>query len=444
MTKSSPLVFLVLALFASLATAQQYTTSAPYSPLSIGAASACDVTWYGPETFLMPNGTDLGVLAQGNSPNGCQTVAYDSIFPATRGPGGAWTTPAAGECPRVQGSFIRCGYGYPPNSGPIGGPSIVRRANVNGPNGYRYFMAFVGGNADFFNGKVYWAYSDDGATWVVYGGDPVENWAPLIRSKYERDVAHPRSATPCVGPAGISEVNLAYEGNWMYLFIHYWHPVQPECANDPLHQNEPCRSSPYSVYDRAAAAQVLRFNYDANHPFGFGGAYFQVYKDGQWVLNSGRLVWPYDVDANGVQLDAGEAVSIYGGIHSAGYQFGGGDLEYGNGKWLHSAGWDNVTYMQTATCLDPTVCGNWGGRTILDLSAYDANYSNRRNDITAGLYYGALRKADGTYTGTHWWIWMPAPTANTICYDEHGNRNYYAGLSLVPAQLCAPDVPCGP
>jgi hypothetical protein len=436
MTKSNPLFALALCLFASLAAAQ-YTTSAPYGSLNIGATNSCDVTWYGPEIFAMPNGTDLGLLAQGNSPNGCQTVAYDSIFPATRDSGGVWTTPAAFECPRVQGQFIRCGYSYPPNSGPIGGPSIIRLANVNSPNGYRYFMAFVGGNADFFNGKMYWASSDDGTNWTVYGGDPVENWKPLIQSKYERDAAHPRSATPCSGPAGVSEVNLASEGNWIYLFIHYWHPVQPECADG--HYTTACETSGYQVYDRAAAAQVLRFNYDANHPWGFGGPSFEVYKDHGWVPNSGRLVWPYDVDANGVQLDSGEAISVYGGVHEAGYQFGGGDLERGNGQWLHSAGWDLVTYIQTANCLDPTAC-NWSARSTLDLSAYHNNgYSNMRDDITAGLYYGAIRKADGTYTGTHWWIWLPAPTNNTTC-----GTNVYSGLSLVPAQLCTPDVPCGP
>lgn len=445
MTLSIRTLAVLVLLTASTAFAQ-YTTSNPYSPLTIPSPSgdSCTNTWYDPEVFVMPDGVQLGLLAQGGAPNSCQTLPYDAMFAGRRDLNGAWITPAANSCPQVKGEYIRCGWSGGSNAGPIASPSIVRVPNSNSASGYRYFMAFVGGNADYVHGKMYWAYSDDGTSWTMYSAGSPENWKPLIEAKYERDAtARPRSTPACASPSAIGQVMLAYENGWMYVFAQYYHPIQPECTNP---NSTACLNSPFRVYSGARSPWLFRFPYNSGHPFGFGGGW-QVYANGSWQSHSGRLTWAYDRDQFGNQLpaDTGNAVyQVYDSVQS--FTFGSGDLKYGNGKWLHTRSFHDATYMQTATCLDPlgaNGCGNWSAEQKLDLSKYKAVYSNLPEIIPVGLHYGALRKADGTYTTTQWWIWTPAPTGNKVCMDGT-NRNWFAGLSLVPAQLCTPDVPCSP
>lgn len=431
----------------------QYATSSPYAPLTIpttGGASSCVNTWYDPEIFLLPDTVSLGLLAQGGAPNPCQTLPYDAFFRATRNPSGSWSTPAAGACPAFKGEYIRCTWTGGANAGPIASPSVVRLNNVNSASGKRYFMAFVGGNADYIHGKLYWAMSDDASNWTVYSGSPTENWRPILQAKYERSSSQPRSTLPCAPPSAIGQVMMAYESPYIYVYVLYYHPYQPECATDPRHETTACQTSPYVGYDRALSSVVFRFTYDPNHPFGFSSD-LRILNRGAWQTHSGKLVWPYDRDSANNQLpaDAGNPVmQAYdsGDYPSANFKFGNGDIKYGNGRWLHVVSFGDTpprTMVQTASCLNAAVC-RWSNAEALDVSPIRAVYGNLVDLTPSGIYYGPLRKADGTFTGTHWWIWVPVPTGNQVCYDGQGQRSVFAGLSLAPAQLCTPDVPCGP
>lgn len=442
--KALQLAVLTAFLFSATVTSAQYSTSTPYAPLTIANppnGDSCANTWYDPEVFVLPNATDLGLLAQAGAPNPCQTLPYDSIYPASRNSVGAWTSPSATQCPRMKGEYVRCGWTGGSNAGPIASPSVIRLPNTSSPNGYRYFMAFSGGNADYVHGKVYWAYSDDGINWNVYTNSSLpEIWSPLLQAKYERSSSAPRSTPACSAPSGIGQLQLAYENGYVYLFSQYNHPIQPECS-DP--NSSACLNSPYKGYDRALSSLLTRFTYNSGHPWGFGSGW-SIFHNGAWVTHSGKLVFGYDVNASGVQLPAdtgNPVVGIYNSVQTAGFEFGAGDVKYGNGKWLHVWSFGG-TWAQTANCLDPTVCG-WGTKQQINLNNITANGYSNLVEIMPGIHYGALRKADGTYTGTHWWIWVPAPTGNKACYDGP-NRNVFAGLSLIPAQLCTPDVPCGP
>jgi hypothetical protein len=297
-------------------------------------------------------------------------------------------------------------------------------------------MAFVGGNADYIHGKLYWAMSDDGVNWNIYGTSPTEVWKPLMEAKFNRDDTHPNSAPACGNPSGIGQVAMAAEGSYIYLFIQYYHPVL---------------SGSYAALSNALSTMIFRFPYSSSHPWGFGSSTFQVYHGGSWQTSSGKLTWEYDDDAAGNQYpaDTGNPVlNLYASGDAVGFQFGEGDIKYGNGKWLHVSGFGDAstpvrTKVQTATCLDPQVCGNWSATQSLDLSNIKAVYTTMIDRAPHGLYYGQLRKGDGTFTGTHWWLWTPAPTANHACFNS-GVQSLYGGLSLIPSQLCTPDVPCGP
>ncbi len=180
------------------AAAQTYRIGASYNVLALGDGSPCRRTWYDPEILLSPNG-DPRLLAQGGNPDAvCGSVsAYlDSIFDAPRNQfTGAWTLPTNTSCPVLPGGYGRCGYS-PTSPGPVASPSVVQV-----PGDSRYFMAFGGGNADCIKGKVYWAVSNDGATWSVYNWNapPGEIWTPILYGKYAPDCAL----------SGIGQVQLA-------------------------------------------------------------------------------------------------------------------------------------------------------------------------------------------------------------------------------------------
>lgn len=429
-----------LLLLLALPAAAQYMIGTMYRPLAIQTPDDIDVcsrTWYDPDVHLEPNGIDLGVLAQSSGISACAEGAIDAIRSATRdGHTGAWTTPAFNGCATLQGRYTRCGFDPFTKAGPLASPSVVRLPNANSATGFRYYMAFVGGNADFIHGKIYWAVSDDGEAWTVYARGATEYWAPIIYSRYERSADAPRSTPACEAPSGIGQVQLAFEDGRFYMFFQYWHPTQPECADG--HDSPSCRASSFQGYNRGLSSALYRFDYDPNHPFGFGPSVREMYLDGVWRRHSGRLVWRYDVDANGAQLPADAdtpVLELYNGVQAAGFGFGAGDVKFGNGRWQHVYVFEHYTRAQSTTSLDPTIA-TWTQPEIVDTSSITDAYPLATSDPAPGIWYGAL-----SGTPEKWWMWIPVSTSNLRCGTPQ-RPNTFAGLSLVPAVLCTPDKPC--
>jgi hypothetical protein len=436
---------LALLLTPSIAFAQ-YSIGTIYRPLPMATPAGqdtCSRTWYDPDVHLLPNGTDLGMLAQASAPTYCTDVAVDTIQPAERnGVNGAWTLPGAvddyaTECPAMQGQYTRCDFQEWFHSGPIGSPSIVRLPNQNSPTGVRYYMAFVGGNADYIQGKIYWAVSDDGRKWDTYARGATEFWAPIIYAKYFRSPASPRSAPACEHPSGIGQVQLAFENDRFYVFFQYYHPVQPECTEG--HSSAACIASGKQIYDRALSSVLYRFDYNPKHPFGFGGSVREIYVDGQWRPHTSKLVWSYDVDAAGNQLPAegnSPVLELFNGVQASGFGFGQGDVKFGNGRWQHVYVFSDLMRAQTATSVDPTVA-TWSDPQIVDVSRIRDAYPLSTNAPAPGIWYGAL-----SGTPEKWWIWAPVPAQDRLCAGATLPINPFGGLALLPGVLCTPDRPC--
>ncbi len=438
--------FAIFALVTASSALAQYSIGTMYRPLPIATppgGDTCSRTWYDPDIHLLPNGTDLGVLAQAAAPTYCSDVAVDAIQRGTRnGINGAWTLPGvvdefASVCPTLQGRYTRCDFQDWFHSGPLASPSVVRLPNENSPTGVRYYMAFVGGNADFIHGKIYWAVSDDGRIWDTYARNATEFVQPIIYAKYTRSSASPRSAPPCSQPSGIGQVQLAFENDRFYVFFQYWHPIQPECTEG--HDSPACVASGRQIYDRGLSSVLYRFDYNPKHPFGFGGSVRELYLDGEWRTHSGRLVWAYDDDPAGNQLpaDGGNPVlELFNGVQTAGFQFGAGDVKQGNDRWLHVYVFEHLMRAQTATSLDPTVAA-WSPPEVIDVSPIRDAYPLSTNDPAPGIWYGAL-----SGTPEKWWIWAPVPMQDRICAGATRPINTFGGLALLPAVLCTPDRPC--
>jgi hypothetical protein len=424
----------------------QYSIGTSYRPLPMATppgGNTCSRTWYDADIHLLPNGKDLGVLAQASAPNYCTDVALDTIqLGARNGDSGAWTLPAsvdsyANVCPTLQGQYTRCGFEFWFHSGPVASPSVVRLENPNSPTGVRYYMAFVGGNADFIQGKIYWAVSDDGAHWEVYARNTDESWAPILQAKYTRSAGAPRSAPACEHPSGIGQVQLAFEDDRFYVFFQYYHPVQPECVEG--HDSPTCVAASRRIYDRALSSHLYRFDYNPLHPFGFAGDVREMYVDGRWQHHSTKLVWGYDVDAAGNQLPANAddpVLELFDGVQSAGFAFGAGDVKFGNGRWLHAYVFAHTMYAQTATSVDPARA-SWSDPQPVDVSRIRAAYSLSTSDPAPGIWYGSL-----SGTAEKWWMWAAVPSEDRLCAGTTIPINPFGGLALLPAVLCTPDRPC--
>jgi hypothetical protein len=401
---------ILVVLITALPALAQYSIGTMYRPLPIASppgGNTCSRTWYDPDIHLLPNGTDLGILAQASAPTYCTDVAVDTIQRATReNAGGRWTLPAlvdsyATECPNVQGQYTRCGFQNWFHSGPVASPSIVRLPNENSPTGVRYYMAFVGGNADYIHGKIYWAVSDDGKTWDTYARNATEFWAPVIFAKHGEPA--------CTPPSGIGQVQLAFENGLFYMFFQYYHPTSD------------------------LSSVLYRFDYNPKHPFGFGGNVREIYLGGGWQKHSGQLLWEYDT----VPLDTSDPVlGLFNGVQEAGFGFGQGDVKFGNGRWLHLYVFAHVMYAQTTTSLDPTVA-TWSAPEIVDVSRIREAYPLSTNSPAPGIWYGSL-----SWTPEKWWIWAPVPSEERLCAGVTLPINPFAGLALLPAVLCTPDQPC--
>ena len=296
----------------------------------------------------------------------------------------------------MTGGFPQnCGYSQA-KPGPLGSPSIVKV-------GSRYFMAFVGGNADYIRGQIYWAVSNDGATWTVYkvAPPPGFNWTPIIGPKY---------GNPCE-PFGMSHVKLVYdpstsigpEGGF-YLYLFYHHPAVFQALR--------------------LETLAYRIPYASADAFGLGAVTGRQLCIGSsststtcsWVRHSGKLVWDYD----GSPAEPGDPLlQRQRGMRQMG--FGGGDVKHNpqQGNWLHVYEFAGVIYWQTTTSLESSI---WTPRQVVDVSSLDSQMASRYPAYQPERYYGGLWY--GTLGGrTGMWIYQPV--------DYAGCSSPFAGLGIV-------------
>lgn len=363
----------------------------------------CTITWYDPEIFEASS--TIRILGQGSSaqsPGG----NVDSIFGGVRNASdGTWTVPANTSPPVLTG-FNKCGL----TNWLWASPSVVKV-------GDRYFMAFIGGNADYSKGKIYWAVSNDGASWTVYNTNPPagEPWSPII---------YPKDGIECE-PFGVGQVALAWDGSYFYLFMNYIHRVK---------------------YDPNAGAQTwdsiaYRFSYNAGHPFGFGSVK-QIYYDadgptvigpnpGSWVTHSGKLSFSYDT----LPAESGDPTLTHfrsmWSLHN-----GGKDIEWNPARqmWVHafSADQGNLYTQENSSLANNT----WSERQQIDtfnVNGYDpwtlesGKFPFRRMQYP-GIWYGVLPGQSAKM-----YIWIPVDWADNECY--YNSYNAFEGMGIASAEL---------
>jgi IPT/TIG domain/Divergent InlB B-repeat domain len=412
--------FLCLTAAATVSSAQSYKTGAVGAVLKVTPSNTCSplTTWYNPSLFTLPNG-EKAFIAQAARPVGSQSCAYtkyiDSFYSASTS-GGTWTTPSASSCPVLGGAYNRCGYLAPPDSGPIGNPSVVKVGST-------YYMAFNGGNADFTTGRIYWATSSDGINWSVYDVNPPagENWTPIVRPKYHDCEKNGPGETYLNFVA--SDTSAGPQGTFYLYLSHY------DLRSNP----EPKPSK--KIFDNWA----IRFAYDSSAPGGLGGNR-QIWHQGQWkTFASGTMVWSYDAPQPGV---AGEPVlGAYEGENFAGrFGFGAGDLKLDpiSGQWLHV--WsvqDSPGVFKTFSQTTASLASNlWSEKQEIDMGTVRSLVPPPPGGTPTlastlhyepGLHYGT----SGNRTG--WWIYTPV--------NYLGCESEYLGLGIVPAELCTQSAP---
>jgi hypothetical protein len=398
-------LWLILTLAVSIhAERPTYKLGTPYNQLlSVGRAGDCDRTWYDPEVFALPatsRGTPLRLLGQGNNPHACGTDGYDSLYAGTRDPvDGSWTTTSPTDCPAVVG-FSKCGR----PTWVWASPSVVKV-------GARYYMAFIGGNADFDKGKVYWAVSDDGTTWDVYDRNPPpgEPWFPLIAPKYFED---------CFNLFGVAQLALAYEDGYFYIFMNYAHRLYYDDA-------------PTQTWDSLA----YRIRHDPSDEHGLSESR-EIYFDpdatgpapGAWVAHSGRLAFTYD------DLPAEPGEPLLGHFKSMWSMHNGGKEVVWDGsreRWIHAfAAYDSGTtrlHWQESRSLS---ANEWSERRDIDTSALNGPsgaFPNRTLQYPA-LWYGSVAGLP-----ERMYIFVPLDSSTTSCHVP--GTNTFRGLAIASAEL---------
>lgn len=391
------------------------------TPLEVHPNANCQtfMTWYGPEIFNHPNG-EIGFIAQSFRPlaPSCPVGNFiDSFYAARKNDNGTWTEPSSSTCPTLSGTYGRCGHNASKNTGPLGRRSIVKIGNT-------YYMAFSGGNADFFDGKIYWATSSDAVSWVVYS-DAGGNWLPILGNRYHD--------CDC---GGIDVPALAFDpgdtstgpnGTFYIYFTNYRHHApNPDESIGCLQLNGPLDTWGY------------RFEFNPSQPFGLGNTRQIWHREGSqagaWKTTSGELVWNYDVVA-GLPALRGEPVlkTYHGQNPGAHFRFGAGNLKKDpiSGKWLHVWSFSGETFYQTADSLAANV---WTNKVLIDRSVITNSYpdpnqgpSGRPVHYMPGIHYGERDNRTG------WWLYT------SVNHLECSTP--FIGLGIVSAELCSDAAP---
>jgi hypothetical protein len=369
--------------------AGSYRTGTVYSPLLTNAYyHGCGDRVYDPEVFSLPNG-DLRLLAQGNN-----NSLTDYFFGFTRTAStGAWAIPTPSIpllSPALQGMYTRCGYTpYTNPPGPIASPSVVHV-------GDRYYMAYVGGNADGITGKVYWAMSYDGLSWNLYDWAPPsgQGLTPIVDPIYHEEC----SGLDGNHPSGAGQVSLSYEGGYFYLHIRYAH---------------------YSAGQfRSAEVLAFRFTYDVNHPYGIGSTH-QIWQSGQWITDSGRLVWNYD---NSSPYPGDPVLTEGAGMVM---NIGAGDVKFDSrlNAWVHFA--QTIAGQPISWEYSSSLAGGlWTYGGVVDTSTLNGS----------GVYAGKTLYYPGIYNGPL----CNGCTASSLIFvpvDTVGCTAGFSGLGIVPVEL---------
>ena len=393
----------ILAVMFCLATpfavfAQNYSVGTIYGPnISSSYYHWCGDTVYDPEVFALASG-DLCMLAQGGDPN----TGIDSFFEFTRDhTNGAWSLPTQWypNLPTaVTGGYARCIYSPYGLRGPIASPSVVHV-------GDRYYMAYVGGNADYITGKVYWAVSYDGLSWYSY------DWnAPA--GEILSPIVYPPNHEEC-GPgsqgflaSGAGQLTLAYDSGFFYLHIRYGH------WNDGQFLG--------------VETVAFRFSYNSAHPFGIGPIK-QIFQGGFWVSDSGRLVWNYDRDQYGNQYQPFNGDPILVPYNSSQLAPQSGDMKQdpGTGRWVffYQSYPGQASYAwQSATSLDGQ---NWTMGGTVDTTNLTAAFGNSVAYLNPGVYMGPL--CNGCLSTRVMFVPVQSPGC--------GLNNAYSGDQVVPVEL---------
>lgn len=397
----------VLLLLAGSAFAASYSTGTIYSPeLKAAYSHTCGDFVYDPEIFQMSNG-NLRVLAQGGNIN----TDRDSLMGFTRTAStGAWSVPTASApnlAPALEGQYARCGYTPSSTNGPIGSPSVVKV-------GSKYYMAYVGGNADQITGKVYWAVSTDGSTWSLYSVSPPggQLLTPIIYPTLHEECNTLNLAS------GVGQVHLAYQDGYFYFYLRYGH---------------------WSNQFLSVESLAFRVQYNSANTWGLGSTreIWQGTTYG-WIANSGALLWDYDCqpDPNGNIPAAcpppSPDTTLVRGRGASNFTFYPGDLKleaglanttYPNGKWVHfyqnGAAGSALTWESNGNLAQPQ---SWAAGGTINIQTLKNLYGSTVEVYYPGVYFGSLCSGCPSR-----YIFIPIDGAS--CAAD------FQGTMIVPAEL---------
>ena len=395
----------MLSLATNLMAASYSTNTVYYAELKASSPHTCSDLVYDPDIFALPNG-ELRLLAQGAN----ATVDRDSIFGFTRnGSSGAWTSPApSSHLPAAfEGGYARCGYTPTGTNGPVASPSVVKV-------GSKYYMAYVGGNADQITGKVYWAVSTDGLNWTHYNVSPPgsEILTPIIYPYYHEECSTPNLAS------GVGQVYLAYESGYFYFYLRYGHWDDGQFLS--------------------VESLAYRISYNSASSWGLGSTR-QIWRGPTlgWTSNQGKLVWEYDcIDPQGnywCDITPPPYPILQQQQGASSFTYYPGDLKYesGLGKWVHfyktsvpgsGLDWESGYLAQP---------GSWtyGGavNTSTLTSAIQSRYGGTVEMYYPGVYFGNLCTGCPTR-----YLFVPIDPGSACANDFWGTVILSAELVFTP------------
>lgn len=382
----------------------------------------CTPPMYAPSVYALP-GNALGMITQGNCLGTCDPGSGDSLFRWRKAANGSWANNSGGITPsRIQrttslGETIPAGampsfkgnQQFTPAiadpctttntlttyTGVYGGPAVVRHDN-------KLFMAYVKGNADFWNGEIWWAVSsDNGATWTLQ-----TNQRLLV------GMAHRGHQAGGSCPEGFGALSMAVttdaQGTWFNIYGTYFHP-----------------SREYNAPWGHVTPMHYRIRYDSANTLGLS-ATRQLWYGGQFIGHSGKLVWTYDgaypPGAGEFALDPRSVEAPWASEHF----FTRSVTRTSGGRYIMSmAGWvqagDPLYYRESCDGI------NWGPVKSLDTTAFfnpnDPNAHPGKTIVGSAFHYGTL---DGQ---TGLWVFL---AVGGFC----GNvNNAYSGTRIIQAKV---------